>query len=57
LDEYADGNGKRQKPKAILVEIEEVTDLDGDGAIGVEDVKLLLELSDVSAYGTDLSLG
>ena len=41
--EYDDGNGKRQKPKAISVEIDEVTDLDGDGATGIDDVKLFLE--------------
>lgn len=41
--EYGEGNGKRQKPKAIAVEIEEVTDLNGDGATGIEDVKLFLE--------------
>ena len=41
--EYGEGNDKRQKPKAITVEIEEVTDLNGDGAIGIEDVKLFLE--------------
>jgi len=43
FDEYDEDNGKRQKPKAISVEIEEVTDLDGDGATGIEDVKLFLE--------------
>lgn len=43
LKEYAEGNGKRPKPKAIAVEIEEVTDLDGDGAAGIEDVALFLE--------------
>ncbi len=43
FDEYLEGNGKRQKPKAISVEIEEVTDLDGDGAAGIEDVKLFLK--------------
>lgn len=43
FEEYAEGNGKRPKPKAIVVEIDEVTDLDGDGAIGIEDVKLFLE--------------
>lgn len=42
FDEYLEGNGKRQKPKAISVEIEEVTDLDGDGAAGIEDVQLFL---------------
>jgi hypothetical protein len=41
--EYAEGNGKRQKPKAIAVAIEEVKDLDGDGATGIEDVKLFLK--------------
>jgi len=43
FDEYLEGNGKRQKPKAISVEIEEVTDLDGDSATGIEDVKLFLK--------------
>ncbi|MXO86482.1 DNA methyltransferase [Altererythrobacter aurantiacus] len=43
FDEYAEGTGERGKPAAISVEIEEVTDLDGDGAIGIEDVKLFLE--------------
>jgi len=41
--EYNEGNGKRQKPKAIAVEIEEVTDVNGDGATGIEDVKLFLK--------------
>jgi hypothetical protein len=41
--EYGQGNGKRQKPKAIAVEIEEVKDANGDGATGIEDVKLFLE--------------
>lgn len=43
FDEYTEGNGEREKPKATCVEIEEVTDLDGDGAVGIEDVKLFLE--------------
>jgi hypothetical protein len=43
FSEYEEGNGTRQKPKAIAVEIEEVTDFDGNGAIGIEDVKLFLE--------------
>ena len=38
--EYDEGNGKREKPKAIAVEIEEVKDINGDGATGIEDVKL-----------------
>ena len=41
--EYDNGNGKRQKPKAIAVEIEEVTDVNGDGATGIEDVELFLK--------------
>ena len=43
FDEYTQGNGKRQKPKGIAVEINEVKDLNGDGAIGIDDVKLFLE--------------
>ena len=43
LFEYDAGNGPRQKPKAIAVEIEAVTDINGDGATGIEDVKLFLE--------------
>ena len=41
--EYDEGNGKRQKPKAISVEIEEVKDVNGDGATGIDDVKLFLQ--------------
>lgn len=41
--EYSEGRGKRQKPKAVAVEIEEVKDVNGDGATGIEDVKLFLE--------------
>lgn len=41
--EYDEGNGKRQKPKAITVEIEEVKDINGDGATGIEDVELFLK--------------
>ena len=41
--EYDEGNGKRQKPKAIALEIEQVTDVDGDGATGIEDVALFLK--------------
>lgn len=43
FDEYTSGNGEREKPKAVCIEIEEVTDLNGDGAIGIEDVQLFLE--------------
>ena len=41
--EYTEGNGKRLKPKAIAVEIEEVKDFNGDGATGIDDVKLFLK--------------
>ncbi|MHC1728589.1 MAG: adenine-specific methyltransferase EcoRI family protein [Syntrophobacteraceae bacterium] len=41
--EYNEGNGKREKPKAIAVEIEEVKDINGDGATGIEDVELFLK--------------
>jgi hypothetical protein len=41
--EYDEGNGKRKKPKAIAVEIEEVKDVNGDGATGIEDVELFLK--------------
>jgi|SRR5579871_152138 len=43
FEEYDEGNGQREKPKAIAVEIEEVKDVTGDGAIGIEDVMLFLE--------------
>ncbi len=43
LGEYDAGNGKRQRPKAIAVVIEEVKDFNGDGAIGIDDVRLFLE--------------
>ncbi len=41
--EYDEGNGKRQKPKAMAFEIEEVKDVNGDGATGIDDVKIFLE--------------
>lgn len=41
--EYNEGNGKRQKPKAIAIVIEEVKDLNGDGATGIDDVQLFLK--------------
>ena len=43
LLEYNEGNAEREKPKAISVEIEEVKDINGDGATDIEDVKLFLE--------------
>lgn len=41
--EYAEGKSKREKPNALAIEIEEVNDLNGDGARDIEDVKLFLE--------------
>ena len=41
--EYDDGNGNRQKPKALVVTIDHVNDEDGDGAANVEDVELFLK--------------
>lgn len=41
--EYQAGNGKRQKPKALAFEIEKVKRVNGDGATGIEDVKLFLK--------------
>jgi sulfite reductase alpha subunit-like flavoprotein len=43
LPEFNEGNGNRERPKAIAVEISEVKDLTGDGATGIEDVQLFLE--------------
>jgi hypothetical protein len=41
--EYHEGNGKRQKPKALAVVLDHVKDEDGDGAANIDDVKLFLE--------------
>lgn len=41
--EYNEGNGARQKPKAMAVIIDHVKDEDGDGAVNIEDVKLFLK--------------
>ena len=41
--EYSEGNGKRQKPKALAVLWEHVKDEDGDGAANVNDVALFLK--------------
>lgn len=41
--EYDEGNGKRQRPKSIAVAIDEVKDVNGDGATGIDDVKLFLK--------------
>ncbi|GIK11192.1 MAG: hypothetical protein BroJett001_32580 [Chloroflexota bacterium] len=41
--EYTEGNGKRQRPKAIAVIIDHVKDENNDGAADIEDVKLFLK--------------
>jgi hypothetical protein len=41
--EYNEGNGKRQKPKALAVMLDRVKDEDGDGAANVTDVELFLK--------------
>lgn len=41
--EYDEGNGKRQKPKALAVILDRVKDEDGDGAANVTDVELFLK--------------
>src|SRR3954449_11279440 len=41
--EYNEGNGNRQKPKALAFIIDQVKDEDGDGAANVTDVELFLK--------------
>jgi hypothetical protein len=41
--EYDEGNGKRQKPKALAVILDKVKDENGDGAVDLDDVKLFLK--------------
>src|ERR1043165_995652 len=41
--EYNEGNGNRQKPKALAVILDHVKDEDGDGAANVTDVELFLK--------------
>lgn len=41
--EYDEGNGKRQKPKALAVTLDHVKDEDGDGAANVTDVEIFLK--------------
>ena len=41
--EYNEGNGKRQKPKALAVILDHVKDEDGDGVASVTDVELFLK--------------
>lgn len=41
--EYDEGNGERQKPKALAVILDHVKDEDGDGAANIDDVELFLK--------------
>ena len=41
--EYNEGNGKRQKPKALAVILDHVKDEDGDCAANIDDVRLFLK--------------
>jgi hypothetical protein len=41
--EYNEGNGKREKPKAVRVILDHVKDENGDGATDITDVKLFLK--------------
>ena len=41
--EFNEGNGKRQKPKALAFILDHVKDENGDGAVDIEDVKIFLE--------------
>lgn len=41
--EFNEGNGKRQKPKALAFILDHVKDENGDGAVDIEDVKIFLK--------------
>jgi hypothetical protein len=41
--EYEKGNGKRKKPKALAVILDQVKDENGDGAVDITDVELFLK--------------
>jgi hypothetical protein len=49
--EYNDGNGRRQKPKALAVILDRVKDEDGDGAANVTDVELFLKHNKAARIG------
>lgn len=58
--EYDEGNGKRQKPKALAVTLDQVKDEDGDGAANVTDVELFLKRNKaarISLQGNDQYAG
>ena len=46
--EYDEGNGKRRKPKALAVTLDEVKDEDGDGAANIDDVALFLKRNEAA---------
>jgi hypothetical protein len=46
--EYMEGNGKRQKPKAVAVILDHVKDEDGDGAVNLVDVEIFLRRNKAS---------
>lgn len=46
--EYNEGNGKRQKPKALAVILDRVKDEDGDGASNITDVEKFLKRNKAS---------
>lgn len=43
LTERLDPDSSRKRPRSVAIEIDQVSDFTGDGAIGVDDVKLFLE--------------
>ena len=49
--EYIEGNGKRQKPKAIAVILDHVKDENGDGVVNIDDVKLFLKRNKAARIG------
>jgi hypothetical protein len=54
--EYNEGNGKRLKPKALAVILDQVKDEDGDGAANITDVGLFLKRNKaarIALKGTD----
>jgi hypothetical protein len=51
--EYNEGNGKRQKPKALAVILDRVKDEDGDGAANVTDVELFLKRNKAARIGLE----
>lgn len=56
FQEYTEGNGKRQKPKALAVILDQVKDEDGDGAANLTDVARFLKRNKavrIALKGTD----